>query len=730
MHRLMGPEAPGRCTLNLMTSSGTDRATDLAALFEPRSVALVGASADPHSISARPLRLLREHGFGGPVYPVNPRYTELNGQRVYPSMESLPHPVDLAIVVVPAAVVERVLEDCAAAGVRCALVITSGFAESGPAGQPLQQRISDLVARTGIRVCGPNSEGIYKPSSGLCATFSPAVDPEHGFEPGGKGGPIAIVSQSGGLAFALLNHAEDRGLAIHSVTSTGNEADLTWADYVDYLLDEVDVRVVLGFVEAVRQPRRLIQVARKAARLRKPLVLAKIGRSEVGRRAAASHTASLVGPDAAYTAAFRQLGILRVDDVDEMLDLAAYFSIAPLPAGNRVAVLTASGGAGAWLADACAVRGLALPPPPPTVQDSIRAFIPSYGSVANPIDITAQAVLEGGFERALALLAQSGGFDSVLAVATLVREERFFETLSELEQAVAGTQSVVVFYSYTRASPRVVQTLAERGMPCFSTPGRTARAVSAAVEYVSFTRRAEDVEVFAEHPSRDVWPAPPGRLSEMEARAWLAPLGIASPREVLARSADEAVAAYQVLGGEPVALKIQSAGLAHKGAIGGVKLGLAAADQVRSAYGQILRDLRPARADLDIQGVLVQRMAPSGGVEMLVAARREPLLGALVVVGLGGVEVETLNDVAMRLAPVSLAEARGMIDELRGAVVLRRRADTEALARAVVRFSELAAALPPGVRNVEVNPLVVLPPGQGMLMLDAVVELEEGEHPP
>jgi acetate---CoA ligase (ADP-forming) len=700
------------------------RTTDLAALFAPRSVALVGASADPRSISARPLRLLRAHGFGGAIYPVNPRYTELNGLRVYPSVGAVPEQVDLAIVVVPAAVVEQVLQECAAAGVRCALVITSGFAESGLAGQDLQQRIASVASRTGLRICGPNSEGVYNPSTGLCATFSPAVDPEHGFEPSGRGGPIAIVSQSGGLAFALLNHAQDRGLAVGSVTSTGNEADLGWVDYVDYLLDQADTRVVLGFVEAVRQPTRLVEVARKAARLNKPIVLAKIGRSEVGKRAAASHTASLVGSDAAYSAAFHQLGLLRVDDVDEMLDLAAYFSAAPLPAGRRVAVLTASGGAGAWLADACAVRGLDLPPPPPAVQEGIRAFIPAYGSVANPIDITAQAVLEGGFERALGLLAQSNSFDTVLAVATLVREERFFETLADLRHAVAGSRSVVAFYSYTRASPRVVQTLAGLGVPCFSTPGRTARAVSAAADYMAFLRRADDVAVFVERGSVDAWPETKGPLSEAGARAWLAPLNIASPREIVAHSADHAAAAFEMLGGEPVALKIQSPGLTHKAASGGVRLGLATVDEVRSAFGQIMNEVRAARADLAIDGVLVQRMAPRGGIETLVAARREPLLGPLVVVGMGGAEVEALNDVTMRLAPVSLNEARMMIDELRAAEVLRRRADVEALAAAVVRISELAVGLPSTVSNVEINPLLVLPPGKGVLMLDAVVELE------
>jgi acetate---CoA ligase (ADP-forming) len=352
--------------------------TDLRALFEPRSVALIGASADPQSISARPLRLMRQHGYAGRLYPVNPKYDELQGLRVYPTIATVPERVDLALVVVPAPLVPGVLQECAAAGVGCAVVITSGFAESGEAGRELQERIAEVVARTGLRVCGPNSEGLFNPAAGVCATFSPAVDPEHGYEPSrAPAGPIAIVSQSGGLAFALLNHAQDRGLGVGAVVSTGNEVDLGWADYVDYVLDQPGTRVVLSFVEAFRQPGRLVEVARKAARLRKPLLIAKIGRTQVGRRAAASHTASLVGTDAAYSAAFKQLGILRVDDVDDMLDLAAYFSIGHLPAGRRVAVLTASGGAGAWLADACAVRGLELPEPDAADQDSIRSFIPA-----------------------------------------------------------------------------------------------------------------------------------------------------------------------------------------------------------------------------------------------------------------------------------------------------------------------------------------------------------------
>jgi acetate---CoA ligase (ADP-forming) len=714
-------------------------ASDLTPLFEPRSVALIGASADPQSISARPLRLMQQHGYAGRLYPVNPKYDELQGLPVYPSIAAVPERVDLALVVVPASVVAAVLEECAAAGVPCAVVITSGFAESGQPGRELQQRIAEVVARTGLRVCGPNSEGFFNPARGVCATFSPAVDPEHGFSltpnpSPASAGAIAIVSQSGGLAFALLNHAQDRGFGVGAVVSTGNEVDLGWADYVDDLLDQPATRVVLGFVEAVRQSRRLVEVARKAARLEKPILIAKIGRSEVGRRAAASHTASLVGTDAAYSGAFRQLGILRVDDVDEMLDLAAYFSVGRLPAGRRMAVLTASGGAGAWLADLCAVRGLELPEPHPADQAVIRSFIPAYGSVRNPVDITAQAVLGGGFERALGLLAHSSAFDTVVAVGTLVREERFFETFLELQKTVEGSDASVVYYSYTRASPAVLGALAGLGIPCFSTPGRTARALSAAVEYAEFLERVDTVALFADpHPR----PLQEGEgvmapLSEAGARAYLAPLGIPSPADCLARTADEAVACFAGLGGEPVALKIQSPDLAHKSDVGGVRLGVRDAASVATAFVEILDSVRAARPRASIEGVLVQRMAPEG-IEAFVGARREPVLGALVVVGLGGLDVEALRDVTVRLAPVSLTEAHAMLGELRGSTILhgargRPSADVEALARAVVSISEMAAALPPNVASVEINPLLVLPAGLGVLMLDVAIEIEQGVH--
>jgi acyl-CoA synthetase (NDP forming) len=460
----------------------------LEAFFRPRSIALIGASADPTSISARPLRMLRQHGFTGALYPVNPRHAELLGMRVYPDVGAIPEVVDLALVAVPAPLVPGVLQACVAAGVRHAVVFSSGFAEAGGEGQRLQEAIAMAVADSNLRVCGPNAEGFYYPPARVCATFSPAVDPEHGFEmpPAGR---VAIVSQSGGLGFALLNRGRDLGLTCGAVVSTGNEVDLTFVDYVDYLLDDPEIGVVLGFLESVRDRQRLAQVAQKAAQLRKPLVVAKVGRSEAGRHAARAHTGSDTGDEESVAALFEQLGILRAEDVDDMLDLAAMLSIGQSPEGRRLALLTTSGGAGAWLADACAEQGFQMPPTPDNLQDELGSFIPSYGSTDNPVDITAQAVFSGGFHRALSLLAAAPDFDVVACVGSMVREDHFFETLPELRAAIAGSTSSIVFYAYTQPSPTIVSALAELGIPCYPTPLRAARALGGAARYREFLRR-------------------------------------------------------------------------------------------------------------------------------------------------------------------------------------------------------------------------------------------------
>jgi acetate---CoA ligase (ADP-forming) len=702
---------------------------ELDTFFNPRSIAMIGASENPGTIAGRPVRILQQHGFGGKIYPVNPRYRELRGLPCYSSIAEVPTPVDLAMVAVPARLVPDILEQCAAAGVRNAMVFSSGFGEVGADGRELETRIKAIAGPGRMRVCGPNCEGFFNVSAHVPAGFSPTIDPDRAYR-GTRVGPIAIAAQSGGLAFALYNRGLQLGLGFSSIISTGNEVDLDWLDYVEYMVDDPNTQIVLGFIESLRNARRLPEVARKAAELGKPIVLAKVGRSEAGRRAAASHTGSLVGSDETYSAAFNQLGIIRVDDVDELLDLATFLSIGRLPTGRRLAVLTASGGAGAWLADAFESRGLELPPIEEAIQTSIRSFIPGFGSTANPIDVTAQVTVDGGIERALALLTTSERVDTVATILTLASDHVFRKFLPELRQAVASTDKTLLYYSYTRPLPEVVEILRELGIPCYETPGRAAQALAWACWYRDFLDRRAQTALFAAGTEiGPTLPPPAGPLNEAEARAYLAAAELPAPAEGLAHSAAEAVALFGSLDG-PVALKVASPDLLHKTDVGGIRLGLADPDAVRTAYDDIVAAVTAARPDARLDGVIVQRLAPSDGVELILGARLDPDFGPLVLLGLGGTYVEVLSDVATRLAPVSEFEAHAMIDELRGAALLRGArgrppADLDALAAAVARFGRFAARLPRGVATVEVNPLLALPVGQGVLMLDAAVELDQ-----
>jgi acyl-CoA synthetase (NDP forming) len=701
---------------------------ELDGLFNPRSIALVGASSDPHGISGRPLRLLIQHGYPGALYPVNPRHRELMGREVFPRIADVPGPVDLALVMVPAAVTPGVVEECAAAGVRYALVISSGFAEAGAEGRARQEELARAARSSGIRLAGPNSEGFFNVAAGVAAGFSPAIDPERGFA-GARRGPVGVVSQSGGLGFALFNRGMELGLGFSLVVSSGNEADLTFLDYVDHLVDDPETRVILGVVETLRGARRLIDVARRAAERGKPLVLAKIGRSPVAARAAASHTGALVGSDAAYDAAFRQLGVVRVDDVDELLDAAVCFSAGRLPAGRRVAVVTPSGGAGAWLADACAAEGLELPEVEQEIQAEIRSFVPSYASTTNPVDLTAGVMARGGLERSIELLGRSPRFDTIAVVTTLASEADFRRNEPELRRVAADRGKAIVYYSYTLPKPGTIEALRAMRIPCFPTPRRTARAIAWAAGYAAFLRRRGEVAVFGAREARPrPGPLPEGEgASEARARAFLAPCGIPAPREGVATSPDEAAELFRRLGSRPVALKVQAAGLAHKSDVGGVRLGLDDKAAVRRAYDGVVGAVRRARPGRVVDGVLVQEMVDDG-VEVILGARVDPDFGPVVLCGLGGLHVEQLGDVALRLAPVSAAEARAMVAELRGARLLdgvrgRPPCDVDALVGAIARFSALAAALPREVAAVEINPLAVRPRGLGVVMLDAAMEM-------
>src|SRR4051794_7338573 len=397
----------------------------LDSFFSPSSIALIGASRDLEKIPGRLLSMLRKNHYPGSIYPVNPNYGELDGLKCYPSIGDVGQPIDLAIVIIPARAVLGALEQCAAAGVKNAVIISSGFAEEGGDSTAMQDAIVALAKRTGMRISGPNAEGFYSEAQHVAATFSPTVDVKPGqVDLVATQRRAAIVAQSGGIGFAIKHRAKALGVAISYCVSAGNESDLGAGEFLDYMVQDVSTDVILLFIEGIRDTEKFLAAARRAAEIGKPVIVTKVGRSSAGERAAASHTASMAGWTAAYDAVFAKYGFIVSNDLDEAVTIAALLTTSPLPKGDRVAVVTVSGGGGIWGADTVSAQGLQVPELSDGVQATIRGLIPSYGSPCNPIDITAQAVHSGGLQKTIELLDRSDEVDAILVVISLSSETR------------------------------------------------------------------------------------------------------------------------------------------------------------------------------------------------------------------------------------------------------------------------------------------------------------------
>jgi len=701
-------------------------ARDLAPLFRPRAIAVVGASDDATRLRGRILAQVVKGGFAGRVFPVNPRRSEVQGLPAFARVGDIPEPVDLALIAVPAETVPEVLEECVAAGVRSAMVFSGGFAEEGAAKRALQDGIGDLARRTGMVIAGPNSVGFLNVQDALAATFSPAIDfallAEHRAREVRR--RIGIVSQSGGLGFALFNRGLRRHLAFSHVVNTGNEADLDATDVLEFLIDDPATGVVLMFLESIRRGRAFMDAAARALALGKPIVVAKVGRSDAGIRAAASHTASLTGADAVYEAVFRRHGVTRADDQDEMLDVAAALALSPPAAGRRVGLVTISGGVGGWMADTLEAAGFTVPAFPPEVQARIREFLPPFGAAFNPVDITANAMENDHRARTLEVLAEAPGIDAMVNVSSLSADPRLPLERDRLAALAARGERPILFYSYPLPSAEAARTLAEIGIPLYTSLAGCARALAA----LAGLHEARARPVPGAPPPRDKAAAAAAldrageRPTEWDGLALLAAYGIAAPEARLATNADAAVRHAEALG-YPVALKVQSGDLPHKTEAGAVVLGLADASAVRAAHRRVLAAVAAAAPGAAIQGVLVERMAPPG-VEAIVGAIDDPTFGPQVVVGLGGILVEAIGDRAMAPAPVGHDEARAMIASIAGARLFgawrgRPPADVDALADIVVRVSWLAHDFAGRIREIDLNPVLVH--SRGATAVDALV---------
>ena len=484
---------------------------DISKMLWPKSIAVVGASSDTKGLRGRILEIMLSHPYAGTVYPVSRSAAEVQGVKAYSSVEALPERVDLAILIIPAEFIVAELERCGRAGVPAAVILSSGFAEEpGERGMRMQAEIAAIARRYDMAVSGPNTEGFANIAAGLCATFSPALDKKSGAISPARAlgtGQVSVISQSGGVGFAFFDRARPRNLQFRHIVTTGNEAALEVADVLDYLIDEGGTDVFLLLLEDVKTPATFIRAAEKALRAGKPVIVGKIGQSEPGVRAVASHTAALAGSRDAYCAVFERYGLIEGRDFDEMLDFATGFLACGdrLPAGNRVAICTSSGGAGVWMTDACAAVGLDVPVLDDETRKAIDVHIPSYGTSQNPIDSTAQGVHQLGYAAFAQMAARSPLIDAVVVVVTARRSAFLENDLDKLKTLKAESRKPVFMWTYTLPSERSVEILNEAGYPLFIGAPGCARTLRAMADYRRLREQisANPSTVAAQHPARD-----------------------------------------------------------------------------------------------------------------------------------------------------------------------------------------------------------------------------------
>ncbi|MGE0315698.1 MAG: acetate--CoA ligase family protein [Lautropia sp.] len=718
----------------------------LEAFFAARAIAVVGASEDIHKIGGRPVHLLRRHGFAGPVYPVNPRGGEIQGLPAYASVRDTPTVPDMAVLAVPAEATAAALRDCAARGVKAAVVLSSGFAEAGERGARVQHELASIARDAGMRLLGPNCLGTVDVASATIGSFSIVLE-EH--LP--LAGTAGIVSQSGNVGSFVMQNVAQRGLGVSRFIATGNEADVDVADGIAALARDPGTRLILCCMETCRDATRLIDALAIARRARKPVIVLKIGSTEQGQAAAASHTGALAGSDAVIDAVFRRHGALRVSSVEALLDIgqaAAALLPGRLPRGDRVTLLAASGGFGILMADAMVRAGMTLPALSDTTRERIHAALP-LASASNPVDATAQmssrpdillqllsAVLdEAASDLTVLFLSLSlynarlrGVYMDALARVRASRPQRLLVVVSRgPEDAVREIEALgIPVFPTIDAAAQGVAGLARLGRLLFAGAADSADAAGgAAASYAADVTGVAEAADGADAPRPALSPLPPAAFdNEYEAKRALAAAGIPVLPEAIAADADEAAAHARRLG-FPVVLKIASPDIAHKTDVGGVALDLADEAAVRRAHARLLASVAAQRPGARIDGVLVAPMA-KGGTELIMGVSRDPVFGPVVMVGFGGIFAEVLKDVAVQVAPVTEPEADAMIrglklfallDGARGGAV----ADVAAAARTVAQLSRFAVAHRDLVAEIDLNPVLVKPLGGGVVVLDALM---------
>lgn len=696
----------------------------LEPLINPASIAILGASANPGRVGGLPLALLIQHGFAGPIYPINPKYPEISGLKCYPDIESLPGPVDLLALAVSAREVVPQLRRAAAKGIKSAVVFASGFAETNEAvGRQLQDELEACVAEIGIPVAGPNCMGFANLKTHAYTAFASVF---RDFAPPASDHSVALVTQSGNVCSAVYAAGRKRGANFSTVINTGNEAGVEFSEYLEYFAGQPETRVIAGYVEGLRDGPRFQRVARRLNAEGRPLILLKIGDTEKGAEAAASHTASLAGSQAVYRSVFDDLNVMEAADLAHMADLIYLAGFQSREAGRRVAILTISGALSALLSDKFTQAGGDVPTLPADVQAVLRAGIPDFGMVANPVDLTGSVVNQHGFMgQALTALESCDVVDIIVVYAPGALLEKLTPAMTE---AAGRSRKLIAAIDTLQARTR--DELEGAGIPVFDDTARAVAALSVFGRWSGRRNSATAEEPPPPRPASAIVAATlaDGRstLDEVEGKRLITEYGVPVTAERIARTADEAAAAAAELGW-PVVVKVLSADILHKSDCGGVKLSLGSEEAVRQAFGDATGSSRAAHPEAAITGVVVQRQEPPG-TEVLLGVTRDPVFGPVMTVGLGGIFTEILGDIDHRTLPVDAARAEAMLRRLKAFPLLdgargRPKRDVAALCRAMTALSDAVLANGDAIAEIEVNPLVVRNANEGVVALDCLAVL-------
>ncbi len=686
----------------------------IQALLHPKTIAILGASADFAKVNGRTLKYLLEKGYAGRIFPVNPKYETIGPLKCYPDIAAVPGPVDLAVVALPARLVAGAVRDLGRQGVKSAVVFSSGFAETGAAGRALEAEVVAAARESGLRLCGPNCLGLINAFDQVIATFGQFADGDT------PAGPVGFVTQSGAFGTAIAALARRRGLGLGYFVNTGNEGDIDFVQVMREVLSDPRIKVGAGYIEGLKDGPGLLELADFALQQAKPLVLTKVGKTGAGARAAASHTGALAGADNVFDGVIRGHGIIRARNEEHMLDMVEVFACSGLPEGSGLGIVTQSGGAGVLMADRAEELGLQVPVLHGSTQQALQQVIPGFGAAGNPVDITGQFVAEPALLREAVRIVLSDPQVHV-GIVWLQLMNSYVDVLIDIFKDIQRQATKPFIVCWVAAPDQALQALREHGIAVLRGAEPAVDAVAALVKYAAARRHwlaNQAARTALQLPRLDL-PAVAGPVASMTAQQLLDRCGIASARAELAHTAEAAVAAAQRLG-YPVALKIESPDIPHKTEAQGVRLGLGDEAAVRAAFQTVMGNARHYQPKARLDGVIVQAMA-QGDVELVIGLQNDPVFGMVVMVGLGGIHIEVLKDVAFRAAPLTPAEAGKMLDDLRSKAILdgvrgRPPVNREALMRMISAVSQFGAAAGGRLQELDLNP--VLAGADGVIAVD------------